>query len=179
MHWCDVPSHKRNTFMNAVKSLAEWTTLFNDTLCKLEVKDPAMQEDDDVDKDEIFNEDPLLPNDPPSCDHLGQCKEIQFSWDLGKDNAPWGSPSPAHRAALQLLQSTYDKHAARLWEQEEALREIYMDFQDKMVPNTRSAETQELHLQSTQANVGGQTSPQVVTQSFVSCFVCMSALKER
>jgi hypothetical protein len=39
----------------------------------------------------------------------------------------------------------------------------HTDFQDKRVSNTRSAETQELHLQSTRANVGRQTAPQVVT----------------
>jgi hypothetical protein len=35
MHWCDIPSHKHNTFMKMVKSSAEWTTLFNDTLREL------------------------------------------------------------------------------------------------------------------------------------------------
>jgi hypothetical protein len=65
MHWHEVPSHKRNTFMNAVRSPAEWTTLFNDILCKLEVEDSAMQQDNDVDEDQLFDEDPSLPDDPP------------------------------------------------------------------------------------------------------------------
>jgi hypothetical protein len=83
-----------------------------------------MQQDDDVDKDELFGKEPLLPNDPPLGDRARQPNKIQFSWNLGKDNAPRGSPSPAHRAALELLQSMYNKHAARSWEQEKALREI-------------------------------------------------------
>ncbi len=66
----------------------------------------------------------MLPNDPALRDRARQRNKIQFSWDLGEDDAPRGSPSPAHRAALELLQRAYHKHAARLWEQEEALREI-------------------------------------------------------
>jgi hypothetical protein len=107
LHWQDVPSHKRNTFLNAVKTSAEWTTLFDDTLHELGNKDAELQEDEDVERDEIFGNDPTLP---PS---RGQCNEIQFSWDLGKDDAPQGSPSPAHRAALELLRSECDDQVAR------------------------------------------------------------------
>jgi hypothetical protein len=118
LHWRDVPSHKRNTFLNTVKTLAEWTTLFNDTLHELKNKDAELQEEKDVEKDEIFCDNPTLP---PS---RGQCNEIQFSWDLGEDDAPQGSPSPAHRAALELPRSACDDQVARSWEQKQAIREI-------------------------------------------------------
>ncbi len=106
LHWRDMPNHKRNTFLNAVKTLAEWTTLFNEEL----------QEDKDVERDEVFGNN---PTSPPS---RGQCNEIQFSWDLGEDDALQGSPSPAHRAALELLQSECDDQVAKSWEQEQAIR---------------------------------------------------------
>jgi hypothetical protein len=107
LHWRDVQSHKRNTFLNAMKTLAEWTTLFDDTLHELENKDAKLQEDEDVERDEIFGDN---PTSPPS---RGQHNKIQFSWDLGEDDAPQGSPSPAHRAALELLQSACDDQVAR------------------------------------------------------------------
>jgi hypothetical protein len=57
MHWQDVPSHKRNTFMNAVKLVAGLAALFNYTLRELEVEDLAQQDDNDVKVDDIFDED--------------------------------------------------------------------------------------------------------------------------
>ncbi len=116
--WRDVPSHKHNTFLNAVNALAEWTTLFDDILHELENKYVELQENKDVERNEIFGDD---PTSPPSC---GGCNEIQFSWDLGEDDAPQGSPSPAHRATLELLRSACDDQVARSWEQEQAIREI-------------------------------------------------------
>ena len=140
LHWEDVPAHKRGLLKNNQKTTREWTAVFEDIITEKELKEselgdvlashgvqPPYQEPYfRVAREDIFQDvDPESEEDDPLEGGLRRVpREVEFSWDTDDEQPPRGTPSPAHRAALELLRMAHEDQVDVSRLQGRTLREI-------------------------------------------------------
>ncbi len=96
--------------------------MFDDLLTKLELEDSTLQDKED-DGDNLGQEDDVMMEEVSALGGIGR-GQMQFSWDLEEDQPPRGSPSLAHQAAIEMLQSAHEDQVLQLGNQDQALCEI-------------------------------------------------------
>ena len=148
LHWDDVPAHKRGLLKNNRKTMREWTAVFKDIITKKELKElelgdvashgvqsPYQEPCFRVAREDIFQDvDSESEEDDPLEGGLRQVpREVEFSWDTDDEQPTRGTPSPAHRAALELLRMAHEDQVDVSCLQGRTLREIRTLLDDQLL----------------------------------------------
>jgi hypothetical protein len=163
LHWEDVPIHQRGLLKNASRTTREWTAIFEDIMTENELEDSDSEVRDVNEANSYqasqealspYRDTQMMIHSSDLMNYNGESREeeegedgaawvrgqvpreIKFAWDEDDVQPSQGTPSPAHRAAIELLRNAHEDQVDVSRTQARNLREL------KALLNSQATEEQ-------------------------------------
>jgi hypothetical protein len=128
MHWSQLPANRCNKFFHGAKTLLEWTSLFIDCLDDVQYVASIQQTSSQASKASDDSIEEANSEEDFEAAYVAEQQErrVHSDWEANMDELSiQGSPSPSHRAAIELLCEASSSLAAHTRAQAEDLLKIW------------------------------------------------------